>query len=395
MNNFYPKILNIKYFIMHRYEHYRHEHNHYRGEKLFPEDEETEYKEFCINDGDSLSDEEKIDILKNGWNPKLYKLVKNNIDYYLRMIVPKYISQFINSEIEGTLYIGVNDDGVISGIPFKKKLYKKTFCKNLYSHIKNIYKTQNEIDSIKKNVKVIIKKIKNNCCTNIDDIDKIIKKYEEYNIIYNENIKKYKEEYKSWLAIYMKYRIQLNDMINNNIIRFELIDYIIDNIDFNTNIDINKLYDYIILLYSDNYIDIKKMCENNVFDHKKNINHLVYWLCSFQDFMINKYLKIKPTKPIRIFKDITPELMIRKLHFNNNNVDYYIIKIIVKNKYKLIKDIQVLHNDKYVKMERTLDKKGEPITIYVDNDSVRCEYFYDDNDDRESYDLETYDFIHS
>ena len=45
---------------------------------------------------------------------------------YITKYIPKYISSFSNSNIIGNIYIGINDNGIIEGIPFCGELNKNT-----------------------------------------------------------------------------------------------------------------------------------------------------------------------------------------------------------------------------------------------------------------------------
>merc|ERR1711907_407116 len=88
----------------------------------FPkENKELEFKEFCIKTplDTNISPQEAEEILeKRIWNPKLQPVIIKNLNIYIDSYLPKYICTFINTNINGTFYIGINDYGEITGIPF-------------------------------------------------------------------------------------------------------------------------------------------------------------------------------------------------------------------------------------------------------------------------------------
>jgi len=339
------------------------------------ETKELEFKQFSIKkDLNKILTKDQIDnIIINGkWSIKFNKLIYENLYLYFEMYIPKYVAQFINEQIEGILIIGIDDSGKITGIPSKTKLSKKKICKDIRNILEkdNIFRTSNSITNIIRNIKISIKKLI------IDESllnDDALILYNTYinNIKNNEeNLILYKIKYNKWLEIYDLYRTRLNDIINNNITRKELIDYIISNTSIDNNLD--NINIYILMLQSEIYIDIKKMCNYSVYSYKYDKNHLSYWVCEFQQHMLDKLLKIKPIKPIKHFKNITPDIILSKLtdltyKFVKNNIYYYIIEIKIntsKHK-KLINDVKILHNGKYVYIRRSM-YNGEPYTNYCE-----------------------------
>jgi Putative DNA-binding domain len=91
-----------------------------------PETFDIEYKEFCLKKTiQSLYDEGTVrHLIETGHVPtELFQLFEENIRHYLDCYLAKYIATFGNSmsngssKSEGHLYIGISDDGEITGIP--------------------------------------------------------------------------------------------------------------------------------------------------------------------------------------------------------------------------------------------------------------------------------------
>ena len=90
----------------------------------------NEFKEFCIRSEicpDLLSTNDIKQILIKGI-PKTKNdciiisnfnlLVINSIQSYIEWYLPKYFCAFLNAQIKGNIYIGIDDYGEITGIPF-------------------------------------------------------------------------------------------------------------------------------------------------------------------------------------------------------------------------------------------------------------------------------------
>ena len=101
-----------------------HAHTMLLGDVLDSEDVHTECKEFCFKNNvyDIFSKRDIHDfVMTNRWLPNLNEAIIENLHKYFSFYVPKYMSAFHNSrKALCKLYIGVNDYGEITGIPFRK-----------------------------------------------------------------------------------------------------------------------------------------------------------------------------------------------------------------------------------------------------------------------------------
>lgn len=120
-----------------------------------------------------------------------------NLKLYLSFYVPKYISGFLNSNIDGHFYIGVNDLGFIKGIPFSGDIPSKYLIQEMYKLI-NIF-IKDTINDLKLDDIINIEFIKVNCL-NLP-INKKHYKFIEYlnsKNIYNNQYKYNKFIYNKW-----------------------------------------------------------------------------------------------------------------------------------------------------------------------------------------------------
>ena len=96
----------------------------YLGEQMKESETlENEYKEFCIKTNlfDYYTQLDLDDIIKTGkFDGSIFNnMILDNLNLYCDIYVPKYGSSFTNSKIKnGSLQIGVNDNGEVTGVPF-------------------------------------------------------------------------------------------------------------------------------------------------------------------------------------------------------------------------------------------------------------------------------------
>lgn len=112
--------------------------NFYVGDYYKDESLLEEFKEFTLNKARFNHKMKKIlskllpEII---WNHKIDKVIHDNLLLYMREYLPKYIASFSNSNLNGILSIGINDDGFITGIPSNIPFNKELLKSHIYSII--------------------------------------------------------------------------------------------------------------------------------------------------------------------------------------------------------------------------------------------------------------------
>ena len=283
------------------------------------ETKQVEFKEFYLKITPNLilTNEEINYIICTG---KLFKKINHiiflNIKCYLSYYLPKYISCFINSKINGKLVIGVNDFGEITGIPFIGQI-KKSKIENFISHLEINY--LQGLTNLNKFISINFIKLDKDINIIDDDANEIIQDMNKRNKLFNSIKQDYIIKKKKWLDKMSLFNTKLIKIIENKDLRSELFEFI------SLKSNNNKVLE---LLKTSNTIPF-----DNVFYRVKNKQDIFYWVAKYKDFKINELKKIKPKKiqkPSLINETmILSNLSDMRYRFikNNKNLNYYLLEI--------------------------------------------------------------------
>ena len=323
------------------------------------ESDVKEYKQFClcINHlmayGDNL-----IEFYRTCyWD--FNHIVLYTIKKYFKLYLPKYIASYshpYSSSSHGEFYIGVDNDGLVHGIPYMGKLnidfyniLKNIFEKKIKSSFmecKNDYfnKINFKIIEIEKPNK--FDKINSNNSIFNDHYLKYLKNME----IQNKIFEKYIRIKRKWEHIFDRYTGKLHELVNDNYFRNELIEFIRENskknYDLIADLKCGKVYS------QQSFHDIQKIRDDDT--------NIFYWIIKYKDKKISFLKFIKPKKPKLFYNNFTPLYLISNVPNmiplwiqNNPELNLFIIKItfpgnIHKDKY--LKYLNKIHkNDRIVK----------------------------------------------
>jgi len=300
----------------------------YYQQNLGVENEEREYKIVCFIPTD-IDNKDKVENLKSGiW---IYNnIVNGTIIRYLNTFLPKYIASFSNPKSNlkyGEFYLGVNDDGIVHGIPYDGELLID-FIKNQLEIIFN-----EKIRSVNNNKNEYKEK------TSIELIKLHKKDYYDYIDYYNEYIKnqekektklnKYLNYKKNWEKLFLKYICKLHEIINDPQIRIEIINFIKDNCK-------NKLLMLELLVELRSNKQYKPVSYNYIEKYRNDDTNIFYWVTRFKDYRVGFLKSIKPINPKLYYNDTTPSYILSNipnmipywLH-KNKSLNIYLIKIII------------------------------------------------------------------
>ena len=201
------------------------------------ETEEKEYKVFTLNPY-ILSRNDGFKLLKSGiWN--FEDLIKPTIKNYIQTYFAKYLTTFSHprSNIKnGSFYIGIDDDGIVHGIPFGGELTEDFIKKEIYKTSKNI-RGADDIDCLEEYLKLvkieIIKLDKTEYVSKAKssglDINfnlKTFQKLQENERIEDQKYKEYIKKKRQWEGFFNSLPQRINDIVNDKKIRSQLIDLI-------------------------------------------------------------------------------------------------------------------------------------------------------------------------
>ena len=300
------------------------------------ENKEIEFKEVWLIQEQiksSFSKEQIYNIILNGiFTEDIDKFIYNSVANYTYKVILKYLSCFGNAKINGKIYIGVSDDGIITGIPtisYQNLIKIKT---KLETQLQNDVKSNTSSKNLLEKIKIKIVKLKKDLSILFNESEILLKKYSEIQLKYNEDLQNYNQQNKQWQDLHEKYAQKLNKLVNIPSIRKELIQFI--EINENCSIKVISLLKSQILIYINlDQIELDK----------KNKDTIFYWIAKFRDSKLNKLnkerKKINLLKPHFPTKTMGPSLILSNIPSlaylfikNNETIEYYYLEIDILGK---------------------------------------------------------------
>lgn len=278
--------------------------------------------------------------------------VLQHLKYYIKSYIPKYGTGYWNSDIsDGTIYIGVNNEGIVKGIPYqgelKKEWVEKVVLKTVTKKIKGGNITQEHIT-----VELLP----------VESCEETAEAVHPDYLYYLEKKKQYTKQYSDFMTIYKqwvdRYEIvsyRLTTIVNTEWSRALLIDYIKQKDPTNPNIH---------LLQTD--FKLIYMSGEEIRDLKNDPNEPYYWVTHFKDDVMRQYKKDKPIfhhtfKQRNILYNLLIGVseMIPYWLRDNKDVRLYVIRI---HFHKCIAPPFYYYNKKWILCKR-LYFKNQPVCL--------------------------------
>lgn len=312
-----------------------------------------EFKEFYLNSV-PFSERECKKIINSGVLPnKFYEYCNEILQSQIKKYIPKYISSFNNSKIHGTIYFGVKDNGIYSGIPHNN--LSIDIIRNMINECKNLVSNPTLIDALKIE---IVKLDKFNDLSEKNKIKHFINKCNDIDCFKQMKFFDHMSKRLKILHQISKYRSKIIDVVNKTALRNECIKYI------KNNCRTSRCRINFIKELKKRQIDLTP---NNIHAHKKNKKHVMHWITTFRDCKtsehVSKLKKLLNWKKVDFqnpYSNICRDMKKLKCFCN---ADFYIIKI---SNVLLFDKVLVTDETKIINFERVLNENGMPVTY-------RCE----------------------
>ncbi len=308
---------------------------------------DMEYKLFTLNPL-MIENEEALELLKNGkwiFNQSVIASIKT----YLQVYLPKYIASYshpLTGIKSGKICFGVDDDGLVYGIPFQGNIPKKIIEDEIKSLFKNNLRTKYNANP------EILEKYMNLIEIEIIKINK--PKFHATNDVYQNYIQKYNSmiskhqsylnKKRIWENLIYSFTKKLHNMLNHEETRRNIIKYIKEKSgylkkNFNTKYssiyhlcDVRDYYDFIGEIRSD--FQYKSMKYETIEEMKTNPTNIFYWVTRWKDSKTSIIKSIKPKCPRFTSNKNYPAFLLSQVHrmipywcATNQNVDLHLIKI--------------------------------------------------------------------
>jgi hypothetical protein len=332
----------------------------------FDEDLQNEFKEFYLKlDISSFLTFEEIKhmVLSGELCRGFDEIIFCNLKQYINVYLPKYISAFCNTEeiSEGHFYIGINDFGEITGIPFTEEL-DESVIRSFLELTKPFLSSSNDniINQLIDSIKIEIIKLDFNPLLLEDECKNDL---DTYNYKRNEFKKAYKDyilKHTSWVEEMLNYASKLVEYVTDKKLRNDIANFIINSDDYKninvtnmiiaTAIDGTKYERHCEKSDLDNIISILKSEENiEIYDSVKlteiklNPKHILYWVMIYKDYMTQIIRQRRPIKPCdNVYnEELFYNNMLRfisKMRYKfldkNPKLNYYVIKFIIPGNFR-------------------------------------------------------------
>jgi hypothetical protein len=383
------------------------------NEELGYETISDEYKLFTFNPI-IIDPDDCLDSLKTKkwiFNESTIQSIKT----YFKLYLPKYISAYthpLTKITHGNLFIGVDDDGVIYGVPFqgdfpiniiKEEINNifdtmiriKEYHPSNTSTLINIFEHPDNYNEInyphvidESNIK-IIKKYKESIQVKIFNIKKNkivnnISTYENYTKKLNEletDYIKFLNKKQIWKKLIIEHTNKLHEMLNDLDIRRDIITFIKEKSNYQKKYFKNKYSDLYYLCDVPNYYDLvgelnsgfkySSMKNKSSDEYRNNPTNIFYWVTRWKDSKTSILKYIKPKSQKNNTNKNYPMFLLSQVHqmipeWINSNPDLklYLIKIKIPGNLDKLKVIEYYDGINWIENYRKINLDG-PTSIPI------------------------------
>ncbi len=341
---------------------------------------EEEYKTFTFNlKGLNIELEDAVRLCISNKFDDLNPKVISNLREYFKYYSSKYLSGFFNTKISGKLFIGIDDWGVLKGIPFKGDLpiemLTVKFYQYLRSSIQNKLFTGNLEDFVKvKFIKIEYPDEKVNMYVKKQNPEYI--KYLEKKVEYDRIMSVHREDFENWKVRYAFAQQKLIYLLNNQETRILIIEYIRN---YNTS-DKENEQDFIknklsVIKTLESGIKIQVLTGEETSEFFTDISNPYFWASEWKENKCKELLLEKPRPPKILFPEInTPFNLINSVSnmipywmSNNSDMNLYLVQIDFNYNDEIMNKLGKWYYknsfNKWVSSRRVIKSDGEPANL--------------------------------
>ena len=344
-----------------------------------------------------------------------------SIKTYLRLYLPKYISAYthpLTKITHGNLFIGVDDDGIIYGVPYQGNFpiniikeeisnifntmirikdysitntntntntYFNIFSQP-YNYTENNYSSNDAniqiINKYKESVQVKIFNIKKNkIIENMSTYTKYIQKLNEL----EKDFIKFLNKKQIWKKLIINHTNKLHEMLNDSGMRRDIIEFIKEKSGYQKKFFKNKYSDLYYLCDIPSYYDLiselnsgfqySSMKNKPSDEYRNNSTNIFYWVTRWKDSKTATLKFIKPKSPKNNTNKNYPLFLLSQVHhmipeWVNSNLDLglYLIKIKIPGNLFPSKIIEYYDGTNWIENYRKINWDGPtsiPISSYI------------------------------
>ena len=349
-------------------------------EFLYDETLYAEFKAFTFNrKGLDMELEDAVKLcISNEFDELNYKVISNLIGYF-KYYSAKYLSGFFNAKISGKLFIGIDDWGIIKGIPFKGDLPIEMLTAKFYQYLKS--NTQNKQFSGNLEDFVKVKFIK------IDYSDEKIKmyvkqqnpefiKYLEKKAKYDRIMSMHREDFENWKVRYAFAQQKLIYLLNNQETRILIIDYIKNYVSSEKETEPNFIENKLaVIKILESGIKIQSLTGEETSEFFTDSSNPYFWASEWKENKCKELLLEKPKPPRILFPEInTPYNLINSVSnmipywmSNNSEMSLYLVQIDFNYNDEIMNKLGKWYYKnnlkKWVSCKRMIKSDGEPANL--------------------------------
>lgn len=251
-------------------------------ECMGPETVDREYKEFSLHKTGVPFDIDQAELYCASNQFAFDDLVLSNIQKYIQQYIPKYMSGFWNSGIQGEMWIGTDDYGFIKGIPMS--LSRSLDTTWIEECIRDTIRTHIRFDE----EHTPSFSVKVHSVARPETQKGVHPMYSFYLDKKKEFIQEYQSflhTYQEWQHTYEVVNMKLVDIVNRPEYRASLISFIRQSEHRNENV---------IRLLLDPTYELPSLSGEDIKDMKHDPESVFYWVTHLKDMECEKYRRDKP-----------------------------------------------------------------------------------------------------